>query len=72
MTTPVPMESRRSTGSAAANDPQGREEFFNEATSLTPYLAVETRYGELFFMRTDGGSLGKLLFIRRRRKTPRR
>ena len=68
MRAPVPMEPRRPTKSGAADDPNRREALFDAAASLTPYLAVETRRGELFFMRTDDRRLGKLLFVRRRRK----
>jgi FkbM family methyltransferase len=68
VTTPVPSESRRPTEPAVADDPQRREAFFDEAASLTPYLAAETSHGELFLIPTDGGKLGKLLFTRQQRK----
>lgn len=54
-------------GPAAAADPQRREAFFDSARTLTPYLALETGRGELFFVRTDD-QLGMRLFVRKRRK----
>jgi len=43
-----------------------REVFFDEAASLTPYLAFKTRHGDLFFISSDDKVLGKLLFVRGR------
>lgn len=40
-----------------------REAFFDEAVGQTPYLAVETRHGELLFTRTANMRFGKQLFV---------
>ncbi len=45
--------------------PSRREVFFDEAAAETPYLAIETRRGELLFMRSDDRRLGRQLFVGR-------
>lgn len=46
------------------DDRSRREAFFDTAAAETPYLAIETRHGELLFTRSANLRFGKQLFIR--------
>lgn len=57
---------RSASGSAAKAEARAREAFFATAQPFTPCLAVETTAG-LFFVRTGDRTVGRKLFMSRRR-----
>jgi FkbM family methyltransferase len=66
----LPATAAQKARARAAETAEGeeREAFFGAAGSFTPYVAVESRGGALFFVRTDDTGIGRRLFKARNRR----